>query len=55
MNGEEGGEQSSERFAAGLEQLSAGGEGRDMGGAARRAKLRAICGWPRATICRRGG
>ena len=28
MNGEEGGEQSSERFAAGDEQLSAGGEGR---------------------------
>jgi len=38
MNGEEGGEQSSERFAAGHEQLSAGGEGRDSGGAAGEAQ-----------------
>jgi len=55
MNGEEGGEQSLERFAAGDEQLSAGGEGWESGAAARRAKLRAICDWRPATIGRRGG
>ena len=70
-----GGGQNSERFAAGDQQLAAGGEGRDMGTAGEahsdlrlatsnylpegrggsRVKLRAICGWLRATICRRGG
>jgi len=44
-----------ERFAAGDELLSVGGVGWESGAAARRATLRAICGWRRATICRRGG
>jgi len=55
MDGEEGGEQNSERFAAGEQQLSAGGEGRGGTWAARRAKLKAICGWRPATCGRRGG
>ena len=55
MNGEEGGEQISERFAAGDKQLSAGGEGRGGTWAARRGKLKAICGWRQATCGRRGG
>ena len=39
MNGE-GGEQSSERFAAGDQQLLVEGEGWESGGAARQAKLK---------------
>jgi len=52
MNGE-GGERSSERFAAGDQQLSVGREGWESGGP--HPKLRAICGSRRATIGRRGG